>query len=246
MAHAIIASGIYQIKNLVNGKVYIGSSVNIKARWNTHKSSLRKNLHHSPALQRAWNKYGPDAFEFSILEIVEDQSKIFERETHYVAKFNSANGRDGYNTLVVGGSAAGYRHSDEAREKMSQAQKSIPYEKRLEYCVSFKGKKHTEETKLKMSLNSKRVSPTEEQRLAISKVHKGKQISAEHRAIVGAATALKNKTPEMRAKVSAALKGRVFTPEWRAKLSAAAKARHAKASPHRSDDARSLHAQCGA
>jgi group I intron endonuclease len=246
MAHAIIASGIYQIKNLVNGKVYIGSSVNIKARWSGHRSSLRKNTHHSAALQRAWNKYGADAFEFSILEIVADKSKIFERETHYVSFFNSANGIDGYNTLVVGGSAAGYKHSDEARAKMSKGQKAIPYEKRLEYCVSFKGRKHSEETKLKMSLSSKRVSPSAEHRLAISKVHKGKQISAEHRAIVGAATALKNKTPEMRAKVSAALKGRVITPEWRAKLSAAAKARHAKASQHRSDDAQSLHARCGA
>lgn len=245
MAYSIIASGVYQIKNLVNGKVYIGSSVNIKARWAAHKSSLRKNLHHSAALQRAWNKYGSDSFEFSILEIVDNKENIFERETFYVDAMKSANGRDGYNTLVKGGSAAGFKHSEEARKRMSESQKAIPYEKRLEYCISFAGKKHTEETKAKMRASNKHTSPTAEQRLAISKVHKGKQISAEHRAIVGAAAAKKNKTPEMRAKVSAALKGRVFTPEWRAKISAAAKARHAKASQCPPDAAPPLHALCG-
>jgi group I intron endonuclease len=245
MAYSIIASGVYQIKNLVNSKIYIGSSVNIKARWATHRSSLRKKMHHSAALQRAWDKYGADCFEFSILELIDDKSQIFERETYYVELFKSANGKDGYNTLVIGGSAVGFKHSEETRKRMSEAQKAIPYEKRLKYCVSFAGKTHSEETKAKMRASNKHTSPTEEQRVAISKVHKGKQISAEHRAIVGAATAKKNQTPEFRANVSAALKGRVITPEWRAKISAAAKARHAKASQCHNDGAPPLHVPCG-
>jgi group I intron endonuclease len=244
MAYSIIASGVYQIKNLVNGKVYIGSSVNIKARWSAHKSTLRKNSHHSAALQRAWDKYGESSFEFSILELAPSGPEMFERETHHVRVNDSANGRDGYNTLVIGGSAAGFRHSDETKERMSKAQRLIPIEKRLEYCVSFAGRQHTEETKEKMRKSNRHTSPTPEQRKAISKVHKGKTISAEHRAIVGAATALKNKTPEMREKVSAALKGRVITPEWREKLSIAAKARHAKASQCHTDGAPPRHVLC--
>lgn len=218
-------SGIYCIKNNINGKVYIGSSVNIKCRWSAHKSFLRKNKHHSAALQRAWNKYGADAFDFSIIEVVDDHEKIFERETFYVEQYKSANGKDGYNTLVIGGSAAGFKHTDESRKRMSESQKKIPIEKRLLYCVSFAGKKHSDETKKKMSENSKRISPSEEQRKKISAVHKGKTISAEHRAISSKTCIERNSTDEMRKKVSAALKGRVITPEWRAKLSEAAKKR---------------------
>lgn len=217
--------GIYQIKNLVNGKVYIGSSVNIRARWAQHRSDLRKARHHSAALQRAWDKYGSAKFEFSVIELVEDIDTIFDRETFYVRKANSANGRDGYNTLVIGGSALGFKHTDESRRKMSESQKKIPYEERLKYCISFAGRTHTAETKALMSANSKRISPTPEQRAAISRVHKGKTISEEHKAISAETCRKRNQTPEHRAKVSAAHKGKTVSAEARAKLSAAAKGR---------------------
>ena len=49
-------SGVYQITNKVTGKFYIGSAVNFRKRWNTHKSCLRNNKHANKHLQRAWNK----------------------------------------------------------------------------------------------------------------------------------------------------------------------------------------------
>jgi len=235
MGYAIITRGIYKIKNIKNNKVYIGSSVNISSRWQQHKSCLRRGNHHCIGLQRAWKKFGEDSFVFTILETVDNETSILDRETFYINQFKSANGRNGYNSLPVAGSPLGVKPSEETRKKMSDSQKKIPYEDRLKYCISFAGRKHTEETKAKMSASNRRIKLTDEQKLAISKVHKGKKISAEHRAIVGKATALKNKTPEMRAKVSAAHKGRIITPEWRAKLSAAAKARYAISSPDRSD-----------
>ena len=72
--------GIYQIKNLKTDKVYIGSSKNIYKRWEQHKKSLNQNKHHSPYLQRSWNKHGSDCFKFSIIEKVEDISLLLERE----------------------------------------------------------------------------------------------------------------------------------------------------------------------
>ncbi len=62
-------SGIYQIRNLINGKVYVGSFRNLKERWGEHKRLLRSNRlkHHSPHLQHAWNKYGEENFIFEIL-----------------------------------------------------------------------------------------------------------------------------------------------------------------------------------
>ena len=63
-----IISGIYQIINLINFKSYIGSSKNIQNRWNQHKSMLKYKNHHSPHLQRSWDKYGKNNFKFIVLE----------------------------------------------------------------------------------------------------------------------------------------------------------------------------------
>lgn len=60
--------GIYKITNKTNGKIYIGSSVDIRGRFNSHKSDLRQNKHGNSKLQRAWDKYGEEAFVFDIVE----------------------------------------------------------------------------------------------------------------------------------------------------------------------------------
>ena len=60
--------GIYQIRNLVNWKVYIGSSKDILYRWAHHKSNLRHNHHDNPHLQSSWNKNGEEDFVFEIVE----------------------------------------------------------------------------------------------------------------------------------------------------------------------------------
>lgn len=74
--------GIYKIVNTANGKVYIGQSTDIRSRFSHHRSELRGNRHHNPHLQAAWNKYGPNAFKFEILEEC-DKSKLNERETFW-------------------------------------------------------------------------------------------------------------------------------------------------------------------
>jgi group I intron endonuclease len=61
-------TGVYCIKNVVNNKSYIGSSVNIEGRAYKHRSLLRNNKHENAYLQNAWNKYGEDCFHFFILE----------------------------------------------------------------------------------------------------------------------------------------------------------------------------------
>jgi group I intron endonuclease len=54
----------YAIKNIVTGDAYVGSTVNWRLRKNSHMHLLRKGRHHSVWLQRAWNKYGSEAFIF--------------------------------------------------------------------------------------------------------------------------------------------------------------------------------------
>jgi len=59
------ASGVYTITHTESGRVYVGSSKNIPHRWRGHIRALKSGTHHSVHLQRAWSKYGAEAFAFA-------------------------------------------------------------------------------------------------------------------------------------------------------------------------------------
>ena len=63
-------AGIFQVKNTANGKVLLGSSLNLEGPLNSHKFMLANGSHRNPVLQKEWNEYGPDKFVFEILEVV--------------------------------------------------------------------------------------------------------------------------------------------------------------------------------
>lgn len=73
--------GIYKIYCIENNKCYIGSSKNIRGRWDKHKQMLRNNAHTTKHLQLAWNVYGKEYFTFSVLEEC-DQSQLLVRELY--------------------------------------------------------------------------------------------------------------------------------------------------------------------
>ena len=66
-------SGVYQVKNLANGKVLLGSSLNLEGLLNRNRFTLRNNSHPNKELQKDWNELGPDQFLFEILEVVQVQ-----------------------------------------------------------------------------------------------------------------------------------------------------------------------------
>lgn len=84
-------SGIYQIKNRINNKKYIGHSINITYRWYTHTSNLMENVHPNKELQEDFNKYGIDVFDFSVLELVSGKKKLIEKEQMYLNKLDFRN-----------------------------------------------------------------------------------------------------------------------------------------------------------
>jgi group I intron endonuclease len=68
------STGVYRIKNNVNGKSYIGSaSYSFRARWATHKSLLRRGIHHNEHLQRSWTKHGEKSFSFEIIMVCQQE-----------------------------------------------------------------------------------------------------------------------------------------------------------------------------
>lgn len=110
--------GIYCIENTVNHKRYIGQSVDIYRRWQTHRYLLNENKHDNDYLQKAWNKYGEGNFVFSVLEQC-DKDELNPIETKYIATYQTLNEDYGYN-LQSGGDSQ-YYLSDTTKQKISQA-----------------------------------------------------------------------------------------------------------------------------
>lgn len=112
-----INSCIYEIKNKLDGKRYIGSAINFKKRFYLHKHHLSKNKHSSVKLQRAWNKYGESNFEFNII-IYCDPKNLIMYEQRCIDGFDTC--RNGYNISPTAGSTFGFRFSEESKKKMSE------------------------------------------------------------------------------------------------------------------------------
>jgi len=63
-------AGVFMVKNTANGKVLLGSSLNLEGPLNSHRFMLRSGKHLNEALQRDWDAFGPESFVFEILETV--------------------------------------------------------------------------------------------------------------------------------------------------------------------------------
>ena len=91
-------SGIYIIQNILNEKLYVGSSVNINSRLSQHKYQLKKKIHSNQKLQNAVNKYGINNFRFSSLESVKNIDSLKDKERFWIDSLNSRD--DGYNITI--------------------------------------------------------------------------------------------------------------------------------------------------
>ena len=92
------SSGIYQIRNIVNGKVYVGSAVNIVRRWAKHRNELNLGIHKTSRLQRSWKKHGADKFVFEVLELVCEKASLISVEQKYFNEIRPFDTSIGYNT----------------------------------------------------------------------------------------------------------------------------------------------------
>lgn len=150
---------VYQIRNPINGKVYIGQTIqSLKKRKKDHRSGIKK--FPALAIYRAFVKYGFDSFEWSILFYATNKAELDEAEKQIIAVKKSMSPKYGYN-MTFGGeggshppeirkqiskSLKGRIFSEETRRRLSDALKG----KYIGKKASFWGKKHSSETKLKM------------------------------------------------------------------------------------------------
>lgn len=125
-------SGIYKIENTVNGKIYIGSAVDLRMRRNKHFSDLRKNKHPNSHLQSAFNKYGEESFFFSAILLCDKENLILYEQMALDSL------RPKYNKNPRAESTLGYRYSEETKQKFRDARKINPQNGTLPYLKCFR------------------------------------------------------------------------------------------------------------
>ncbi len=149
--------GVYKITNLVNGKCYVGSSKNIESRWKGHLN--RTNAH----LGAAFEKYGVEKFEFSILKVC-TAGRLLYWEQKFMDSLHPE-----YNQSGIAGRI---EMTEEVKKKISSKMKNNPF-----YIAAMKiamlGNKN--------SLGAKHPGRhrTEEQKLHQSNVMQGNQYAKE-------------------------------------------------------------------
>jgi len=148
---------IYKITNKINNKIYIGQTVkSLKLRWKQHCNGNR----HSLALSNAIKKYGIDGFNIEIVDFAENLEELNKKEEEYINKFNSL-APNGYN-LMTGGIRP--KFSEESKKRMGRKGSRHP----------LYGKKHSEESKKKISESHKGKKLTKDHKLNISNSRVGK------------------------------------------------------------------------
>jgi predicted GIY-YIG superfamily endonuclease len=231
-------SGIYCIKNKVNGKLYVGSATDINVRFSTHRHALRKGTHANIALQAAWVKYSEEAFSFEVLEIIKAETSLIEREQYFIDLLSTV-APGGYNIRPIASSNYGLHHTQEAKAKIANAMtgkknpgssaahkgKKLPAAHVEKVAASNRGKKRSAETKAKLSECAKGNKRwlgkhhTEETKAKIAARKTGSKWTEEQR--IKCVAARYNISDETRRRMAEAARGRKDSLETKAKKSAA-------------------------
>ena len=157
MSHA----GIYQIKNNINNKRYIGQTIRpVYLRLREHYNQLERNNHSNHYLQNAWNKYGRECFSFDVLEYC-DINLLNIRECFYIDLYDTQNRDKGYN--IEGGGNSRQIILDETRQKISKNHCNVSGKNNPMY-----NKHHTEEAKQKISAKNTGKRRTQDEKIKSS------------------------------------------------------------------------------
>lgn len=163
--------GIYKWTNKINGKVYIGKSVNLYGRIRSYPNHLNK----TDKISRAFKKYGIENFLLEIIETYPNRTPfiekyILERERFWIVFYRATDQQIGYNTVIFGTDMTGIPCSELTKARISAA---------------LTGKKRTDESRKRMSQKGKGRKLSESWKNSISKGLMGRKVSKETRLRIG-------------------------------------------------------------
>lgn len=107
---------VYKIENKKTGDIYVGSTINYANRIAVHKYKMKHGFNSAHRLYIDGANLGASSFSFSIIELVNDESILLDREQFYINKINPQ-----YNVARIAGSCVGVKATDEAKAKMSKS-----------------------------------------------------------------------------------------------------------------------------
>ncbi len=207
-----MSGGIYCIRH-ADGRVYVGSAVNIRGRWRGHRSELNRGIHLSRRLQNAWTKYGATAFVFDVLEVVTDRTALTDREQHWIDTLRASE-KPNFNLRPNARTQLGFKHTAEVRERISKSLigREFSAETRAKITAAITGRKLSAAQCAGMSaaMLGKKQSPAARLKMSISRT--GKPLSAAHRASIGLGNKGKVRSPEDCAQKSARMLGKPRAP----------------------------------
>lgn len=129
--------GIYKITSIIDGKIYIGYSANIKKRIAYHKSHLSINKHNNTHLQSAWKMYSSDNFTFEIIEEC-SQDILCEREHYWCQLLNTHDPNKGYNIVPTSNSDIPRKMAESTKIKIGKALKGRKVTRSVEHKTKLR------------------------------------------------------------------------------------------------------------
>lgn len=164
--------GIYAITCIPISKVYIGSACDIGERFYAHRGLLRRRHHKNCLLQAAWDEHGEVAFDFRIIEVVDDLVRLRPRENAWLREVQPFDPVIGFN-LHENARGRGYRFTPEQCERVAAALRGKA--KSPEHVAAMRARPVTEVTR--------------EAGRRGGRAGRGVPKAAEHRSKIGAAQA---------------------------------------------------------
>lgn len=150
---------VYKIICTDNGEIYIGSSSNFANRKRGHLYSLRKGTHHSPYLQRAFNKYGEGTFLFEVIESSIILADLIKRETYYIKQLKPS-----FNAEQPSPTRQGSKQSESCKAKVSAANRGRKHSPaaRIKIAKALEGNKYGQGNKNRRKITFKLKNRIEE------------------------------------------------------------------------------------
>lgn len=208
------AAGVYRITHLRSGRVYIGSSIDMRQRASVHLSSLSYGEHANEYLQRTWNAYGSGDFIFEVVELVGDAQHLRGREQEHMDASDACNRAKGFNLTP---NARALQHTEETRRKIGEKAKGRKPSAETRARISEAARNRSAEVVARLTAPLRNKSP--EHLAKMGAAHRGKVISAEQRAKQSATTKGRKQTPEHIEARAAARRGKQLSESHKATLS---------------------------